>query len=168
MTNPDAVCIYIGTYPNEEAARADYQIVKDLHAIKAIGTYDAAMITKGDGKVHVNKDETATRRGAWGGAAVGGVLGILFPPAIIVGAAVGAAVGGVSGHVWKGMSRGAIKEFGELIDDGQAALVIVGGVAVQQAVENLDLKADRHITKMLDVSTTDIDNAIQQATGEVS
>jgi hypothetical protein len=44
MAKPDAVFIYIGTYPDEAAARNDYDVVKD----------DA-------GKVHVNKDEMATR-----------------------------------------------------------------------------------------------------------
>jgi hypothetical protein len=48
-------------------------------------------------RVDVNKDEMATRHGAWGGAAVGALIGILFPPAIIGTAVVGAAVGGVSG-----------------------------------------------------------------------
>ena len=90
LAKPDAVFIYIGTYPDEDAARADYAIVKDLHAAGAVGTYDASVVTKDDkGKVHVNKDEMATRHGAWGGAAVGAVVGILFPPSIIVGAAVG-------------------------------------------------------------------------------
>jgi uncharacterized membrane protein len=69
MAKPDAVFIYIGTYPSEAVARADYGIVKDLHAAGAVGTYDAAVITKdASGKVHVNKDEMATRHGAWGGA----------------------------------------------------------------------------------------------------
>ena len=102
-------------------------MVKDLHAAGAVGTYDAAVVTKDDeGKVHVNKDEMATRHGAWGGAAVGALVGILFPPSIIAAAAAGAAVGGVGGHLWRGMSRTDVKEFGELIDAGQAALVIVG------------------------------------------
>ena len=81
MAKPDGVFIYIGTYPDETAARDDYEIVKDLHAAGAVGTYDASVVTKDDdGKVHVNKDETSTRHGAWGGAAVGAVVGILFPP----------------------------------------------------------------------------------------
>ncbi len=42
MAKPDAVFIYIGTYPGEAAARADYDVVKDLHAVGAVGTYDAA------------------------------------------------------------------------------------------------------------------------------
>ena len=105
--------------PSEAAARADYDIVKDLHAEKAVGTYDASVVTKdSDGKVHVNKDETSTRHGAWGGAAVGAVVGILFPPSLVAGAAVGATVGGVGGHLWKGMSRADVKEFGDIIDAG--------------------------------------------------
>ena len=100
MAKPDAVFIYIGTYPDEAAARADYDVVKDLHAVGAVGTYDAAVVTKDDaGKVHVNKDEMATRHGAWGGAAVGAVVGILFPPSIIVDAAVGAATWPVGAQV---------------------------------------------------------------------
>src|SRR5512133_3144230 len=116
MAKPDGVFLFIGTYPDEASARSDYDVVKDLHSAGAVGPYDAAVVTKDDaGKVHVNKDETATRHGAWGGAAVGAVVGILFPPAVIGTAVVGAAVGGVSGHLWRGMSRADVKEFGELI-----------------------------------------------------
>ena len=169
MAKADAVFIYIGTYPSEAAARADYDVVKDLHAAGAVGTYDAAVVTKDDGgKVHVNKDEMATRHGAWGGAAVGAVVGILFPPAIIASAAVGAAVGGVGGHLWRGMSRADVKEFGDIIDAGQAALVIVGESKVEQAVDKAALKADKHVAKELDVSPKDIDEAVQEAAGELS
>ncbi len=64
MAKPEAVFIYIGTYPGEAATRADYDIVKDLHAAGAVGTYDAAVVTKDDqGKVHENKNEMATRHG---------------------------------------------------------------------------------------------------------
>ncbi|MFF4536705.1 DUF1269 domain-containing protein [Streptomyces aureus] len=168
MAKPDAVFIYIGTYPNEAAARADYDIVKDLHAIGAVGNYDASVVTKDDkGKVHVNKDETATRHGAWSGAGVGALVGLLFPPAIIGTAAVGAAVGGVSGHLWRGMSRSDVKEFGEIIDAGQAALVIVGESTIAQAVEKAELKAEKKVAKELDVSSKDIDEAVREAAGEV-
>ena len=169
MAKPDAVFIYIGTYPSEAAARDDYDVVKDLHASGAVGTYDAAVVTKDDaGKVHVNKDEMATRHGAWGGAAVGAVVGILFPPSLIAGAAVGAAAGGVGGHVWRGMSRSDVKELGDVIDDGQAALVIVGESKVEQAVEKAGLKAEKHVAKELDVSPKDIDKAVQEAAGALS
>ena len=169
MANDDGVFIFIGTYPDEDAARADYDVLKDLHAAGAVGTYDAAVVTKdADGKVHENKDEMATRHGAWGGAAVGAVIGILFPPAIIGAAAVGAAVGGVGGHLWKGMSRGDVKELGDIIDDGQAALLIVGESKLADAIDKAGLKAEKRVAKQLDVSTKDIDQAVEQAATEVA
>jgi uncharacterized membrane protein len=169
MAKPETVFIYIGTYPSEAAARADYDVVKDLHAAGAVGTYDAAVVTKdASGKVHENKDEMATRHGAWGGAAIGALVGILFPPAIIASAAAGAAVGGVSGHLWRGMSRADVKEFGDLIDAGQAALVIVGESKLEQAVDKAALKAEKHVAKELDVKPKDIDKAVQEATSDVS
>ena len=169
MAKADAVFIYIGTYPDEAAARADYDVVKDLHEAGAVGTYDAAVVTRDDGGyVHVDKDEMATRHGAWGGAAVGAVVGILFPPSIIVGAAVGAAVGGVGGHLWRGMSRADVKEFGDIIDDGQAALVIVGESKVEQAIDKAGLKAEKHVAKELDVSAKDVDKAVQEAAKDLN
>jgi uncharacterized membrane protein len=169
MAKPDAVFIFIGTYPSEGAARADYDIVKDLHKAGAVGTYDAAVVTKDlGGNVHVNKDETATRHGAWGGAAAGAVVGLLFPPSILATAAVGAAVGAIGGHLWRGMSRSDVKEFGDIIDDGEAALVIVGESTVEQALLKAQLKAEKRIAKQLNVSVKDVDRAVQEAAGELS
>jgi len=169
MAKPESVFIYIGTYQDKAAAGDDYQVIKDLHSAGAVGTYDAAVVTKDyNGKVHVSKDEMATRHGAWGGAAVGAVLGLLFPPSIIGTAAVGAAVGGISGHLWRGMSRHDIKEFGEVIDEGTAALVVVGDSKIEQAVDKAALKAEKHVAKELDVKPSDIDAAIREAAGEMS
>ena len=169
MAKPESIFIFIGTYPGEAQARQDYQVVKDLHSAGAVGTYDAAVVTKAsNGKVHVNKDEMATRHGAWGGAAAGAVVGILFPPSIIGTALAGAAIGGIGGHLWRGMSRADVKEFGDIIDDGQAALVIVGESKVEQAVQKASLKAEKRIAKQLDVSAKDVDKAVKEAAGELS
>ncbi len=164
MAKSDAVFIFIGTYSSEVSARADYDVVKDLHAAGAVGTYDASVVTKDEsGKVHVSKQEMATRHGGWGGAAVGALVGIIFPPAIIATTAAGAAVGAVSGHLWRGMSRADVKEFGDLIDTGQAALVIVGESTIADAVNKAGLKAEKQVAKELDVKPKDIDKAVQEA-----
>ncbi len=169
MAKADGVFIYIGTYPNEAAARADYDLVKDLHALGAVGTYDAAVIRKdGSGKVHVNKDEMATRHGGWGGAAAGAVVGILFPPSIIATALVGGAIGAVSGHLWRGMSRGDVKELGDLLDANEAALLIIGESTIEDAVNKAQLKAEKHVAKELTASAKDVDRAVQEAAGHVS
>ena len=164
MARADGVFLYLGTYPDEVSARADYDVVKDLHALGAVGTYDAAVVTKdADGKVHVNKDEMATRHGGWGGAAAGAVIGILFPPSIIGAAIVGGAIGGISGHLWRGMSRSDVKELGEIIDAGQAALLIVGESTIEDAVDKAELKAEKHVTKQVDADAKDVDTAVKEA-----
>jgi uncharacterized membrane protein len=169
MAKADAVFLYLGTYPNEGAARADYDVVKDLHAVGAVGSYDAAVVTKDeDGKVHVNKDEMATRHGGWGGAAAGAVIGILFPPAIIGSAIVGGAIGGVSGHLWRGMSRSDVKELGDIIDAGEAALLIVGQSTIEAAIDKADLKAEKHVTKEINADAKEVDKEIKEAAKSVN
>jgi uncharacterized membrane protein len=169
VAKPESVFIYVGTYPGRAQARDDYQVVRNLHSAGAVGTYDAAVVTKDDdGKVHVNKDEMATRHGAWGGAAAGAAIGVLFPPAIIGTALVGAAVGGVTGHLWRGMSRADVKELGEVLDTGQAALVVVGESKVGQALDKAALRAEKHVARELNVDPKDIDQAVRDAAGQVS
>ena len=69
MAATDSTFIFVATYPDEATAQDDYQVVKELHAGGLVGSYDAAVVTKdASGKVHENKDETATRHGAWGGS----------------------------------------------------------------------------------------------------
>ena len=70
------------------------------------------------GKVHENKDETATRHGAWWGVAVGAAVGVIFAPTVIGAAAVGGAIGAVTGHLAKGMPRSTAKELGDFIEPG--------------------------------------------------
>jgi uncharacterized membrane protein len=150
MPNEDGVFLLVGAYSSADDARADYEIVKTLHAERVIGGFDAAVITKDqDGKVHVNKDETSTRKGAWGGAGVGALVGILFPPSLIASAAVGAAVGGFGGHLWRGMSRSDMKDLGELLDEGQAGLVVIGDWRLEERIDELLRHAERREAKEL-------------------
>ena len=169
MATDDGMFLYIGTYPSEAAARDDYDVVKDLHSVAVIGTYDAAVITKdAKGKVHVNKDEMATRHGGWGGAAAGAVVGMLFPPALIGSALIGGAIGAASGHLWRGLSRSDVKELGYLIDAGQAALLVVGASNLEKALDEAELSAEKSVAKQLDVSTADVDAAVKDAASQVN
>src|SRR5260221_1383205 len=103
MSKSDGTFILVATYPDERAAREDYQVVKEAHAHGLVGSYDAALVTKDmNGKIHENKDETGTRHGTWWGIAAGAVVGVLFPPSIIGAAALGGVIGGGRGHLGKG------------------------------------------------------------------
>jgi hypothetical protein len=66
------------------------------------------------------------------------------------------------------MSRADVKELGEIIDDGQAALLIVGESKVQEAVDKAALKAEKHVARELDVSAKDVDRAVQETAQEVT
>ena len=99
------VFLYAAVYDNIADAESDYDAVFDLHAAKAIGTFDSAVIEKVDDKVHVHKTEKPTQHGAWTGIGVGALVGVLFPPSIIGTAIVGGAAGGVAGHLSRGMPQ---------------------------------------------------------------
>jgi uncharacterized membrane protein len=145
------VFVYAATYESRDEAIADYDVLIALHEAKLVGTYDVAVITKdSDGKVHVEKHEKPTQHGAWGGIAVGGLLGVLFPPSVLGAAVVGGVVGGVGGHLKKGMSRGDAKELGELLDGGEAALVVIGESRLEEQLDKVLEHALRSVEKEID------------------
>jgi uncharacterized membrane protein len=168
VAKPDGIFILAATYPNEAAAQEDYQVVKDLHAGGLVGSYDAAVVTKdAKGKVHENKDETATRHGAWWGVAVGAAIGVVFAPTVIGAAAVGGAIGAFTGHLAKGMPRSTARELGDFIEPGQAALLIVGETKIQEAIQKALTRAEKRLAHELDVDPKDLDKTLQQATEEM-
>ena len=85
------------------------------------------------------------------------LVGILFPPALIGEAVVGAAAGGLIGHFWKGMSRGDVKELGEALDSGEAALIFIGDSKVEEALDKAFKRAEKQVAKELGVKTKDLD-----------
>src|SRR5262249_914665 len=167
MSKSDGTFILVATYPDERAARDDYQVVKDAHALGLVGSYDAAVLTRElRGKIHENKDETSTRHGAWWGIAAGAAVGVLFPPSIIGAAAAGGVIGGVTGHLAKGMSRSQAKELGDFIDPGEAGLVVVGETKVKEALTKAVTRAEKQVAKELDVDPKDVDKVMHQAISE--
>ena len=163
MSRSDGTFILVATYPDEAAARDDYQVVKQAHAQGLVGSYDAAVITKDrNGKIHENKDETSTRHGAWWGVAAGAAVGVLFPPSLLGAAAVGGVIGGVSGHLAKGMSRSEAKELGDFIDPGQAGLLVVGESKVEEAITKAVTRAEKQTAKELDVDPKDVDKIMHE------
>ena len=144
MSKDNPVFVYGAVYANRDDADADYDTLLDLHSADLIGTYDVALVRKDDdGKVHVTKHEKPTQHGAWTGAAVGALVGIVFPPAILGSALVGAAAGGGIGHAMGGMSRSDAKELGDYLNDGEAALVVIGESRLQEQLDKALTHAEK-------------------------
>jgi uncharacterized membrane protein len=160
----EPVFLYLAVYDSEDDARLDYDALLELHAAGVVGTYDAALVVKdADGKVHVHKHEKPTQHGAWTGIGVGAVVGILFPPSLIASAVVGGAAGGVIGHLWRGLSRSDVKDLGELLDSGEAGLVVIGRSKLEETLERELRRANRRVEKELKVDSKDLEKELAQA-----
>ena len=123
---PDVI-VYGGVYPDEATAQADYAALKELHKQDMIGRHQAAIFTKqADGKVKV-LDTTSTTRstGAKWGAAIGAVVGILFPPSILLSAAGGAGLGALLANLGKGWSGGQVKMVADELAPGETGIMVI-------------------------------------------
>ena len=154
MQGLDTFAAFGATYGSLDDAEADYEAIKALYYDDGIiDTFDAAVITKTDkGKVKiVKKHEQPLRQGAWVGGGLGLATGLcvaLFP-AVAVGAGIawgtgiGAGLGALAGHAAGGMSRSDLKDLGESLDNGEAAVVAIAAVAVADRVEAALNRADK-------------------------
>ncbi len=159
--------IYAATYGSTEEAWGDYEILLAAHAEKLVGTYDAAVINKdAGGKVHVHKHEKATQHGAWGGIAVGALVGVLFTPAVLGAAAVGGVVGGLGGHFKKGISSADAKELGDLIEAGEATLLVIGESRLEEQLDQILTRAEKTIEKEMDVDSKEFKKELDKAEKE--
>ncbi len=70
--------------------------------------------------------EFTPRKGAVRGAIAGGIIGLIFPPAILALGAVGAAAGAAVGHFTdQGFDNNLLKEIGENLPPGGSAIIAV-------------------------------------------
>ncbi|HME02253.1 MAG TPA: DUF1269 domain-containing protein [Solirubrobacteraceae bacterium] len=161
------VFIYAATYADPARAEADYDTLLELHAAKLVGTYDVALVTKdADGKIHVEKHEKPTQHGAWGGIAVGAAVGVLAAPAVVPAALVGGVIGGLGGHFKKGISKDDAKELGDLIDAGQATLLVIGESRVEEQLDKLLARAEKTVEKEIDVDAKEFQKELEKAEKE--
>jgi uncharacterized membrane protein len=158
------VFLFAGEYGSVEEAEVDWEAVKDLHAAHVIGTYDAALVTKdekGKPKI-VHKTEKPTQHGGWAGLGIGALIG-LFWPSVLIGGLLGAGVGAFVGHLEGGISRGDLKEVGELLDEGEAVVLVIGEATIERAVEEALADAKRTLKKQVDADAEELKKAIDAA-----
>lgn len=98
---------------------------------------DGAIIVKdpgGDLAIQKRLDLTP-QKGAKRGALVGGILGVVFPPSLLAGAAIGAIAGATVGHFQKvGFADEYLEQLDEELTAGRTALLVVVDEADADAV----------------------------------
>src|SRR5207342_2284645 len=104
------VDLYIAAYSDQDAARGDWDAIKQLATDDVIKVDGLILVSRGgDGNIKVDDDFHLARKGAIWGAVGGAVIGLIFPPSLLAGALVGAGVGGGVGGL---ISHGDKNEIG--------------------------------------------------------
>jgi uncharacterized membrane protein len=157
--------LYAGEYDTVDDAKADLEVLKELHHEDLVGTYDAAVLTKNDeGKVEiVDKIEKPTQHGGWAGLAVGAAIGLIFPPSVLVSGLVGAGAGALIGHLRGGMSNSDLKEVGEMLEESEAALIVVGEATIERGVDEATRRAKKVMKQQVRADAKEIERAIDSA-----
>jgi hypothetical protein len=139
----DPIFVFAGSYANLASAEGDYEVLKLLHSCDEIGSYDAAVISRGrDGTLSVHKCERPTPRDPWTGVAAGAASAVLCPGLAASGA------GGPELDAWiariaRGIPRGDAREMGALLEEDRAALVVVGSAGDIGRIEQTAVEATR-------------------------
>jgi uncharacterized membrane protein len=95
------VDLYVAAYQDPDAARADWDAIKQLADDDVIKVEGLILVSRrSDRKIHVDDNFRTAGKGAAWGALGGAIVGLIFPPALLGGALVGAGAGlGVGGLV---------------------------------------------------------------------
>ena len=134
MTEQKPMLVYAATYQDLSAAEAGLDAVAQLHKDKVIGSYDAAVIDKKDGKPHVAKrmDRPYARViPEWFG---GGTL-----------------------------PRKELHEIAQELTASQAGLIAVGEPTIEAAVDKALANADKVVKRTVDATTDEIASELQEA-----
>jgi len=134
-------------YDSEDDAKTVLDGLNRMHRGASINLMDAAIVTRdASGNIHVKEtDEMTTREGATRGAAIAAVFGLIYPPSLIVSAAVGGGIGALAGKLRdSGLRNNTLNKVGNDLQEGKVALAILvkdaNLAAVQQTMEGMSGK----------------------------
>lgn len=135
------ITLMAAKYPDQEHAQTILTMLESMHQALTIDLKDAVMATKeADGKIKLHETtDVTTRKGLKRGMIAGGILGAIFPPSLLVTAALGGGIGALWGKIKdSGVKQDDLKKMADSLTPGQAALVVLVAndsvIATQQAL----------------------------------
>jgi uncharacterized membrane protein len=150
--------LYAASYASKDDALADLEALKEIKSSGEIRDLTAAIVSKNEkGKLHVHETTHAGKVAAGVGIVGGAIIGAVFPPAgvaVIAASAAGAAgvgvVAGAIGHFAGGISRKDMKELGEFLDAGEAAMLAVAVDAIDTDIDAALSRATKKASRAID------------------
>ena len=134
MTDQKPTVVYAATYDSVSAAETDLAAIDQLHKDQVIGSFDAAVIDKKDGKPHIAKrmDRPGVRViPEWFG---GGTL-----------------------------PRKELREAAQDLTASQAGLIAVGEPTIEKALDNALTNADKVVKRTVDATSDEITSELAEA-----
>jgi uncharacterized membrane protein len=150
--------VVVGFPKAEEAEQVRRELV-DIQREQLIALEDAVVVEhNSEGQVHLRQAINLTAAGALGGGFWGTLVGLLFLNPLL-GAAVGAGVGAASGSLSDiGINDGFMRELGETLPSGSAALcLLVREATPDRVIERLRAHAPHAKLLRTNLSHTDED-----------
>jgi uncharacterized membrane protein len=115
MTDDSPVDLYIAVYSDPSSAGRDWADLQRLQQDEVITLDGLVLVSRdSDGKIHVEDSTHDVRKGSTVGAVGGLVVGLIFPPSLLVsglvGAGIGAGIGGLRSHHEKREIKADVEE----------------------------------------------------------
>lgn len=97
------------------------------------------------------------------GLLVAALPAVALTGGLVVGAAAaGGVIGAITGHVTRGISRGDLKEVGEVLQEGNAGLIVLAGVDAEKRVDEAISASDRIVKKELKLDRKELDRELKE------
>src|SRR3954453_24120812 len=126
--NKNPIQVFVAAFDNESQAGTALKDFKAMDREGSIKLIDAAVVVHGaDGKVTFEEpDDPSGKKWAKRGAIASGLVDLIFPPSIVVGAVVGGGGGGIWGKIRdKGLKDDDLKSLGERVAPGTSVIIAV-------------------------------------------
>ena len=119
--------LYIASYDDPEAAKQDWEGIKQLTKDKVFSVEALVLVRRtDDGKIHIKDNAHSVGAGAAIGAVTGGLIGLIFPPALLASAAVGAGIGAGAGASVKQLEKHQVKaDVERTLPPGTSGIVVL-------------------------------------------
>lgn len=138
----DAVRIMLATFPTPEGAGEAVEQLEAMAAAGSIQIIDAAVVSRDvDGGAHVDQ-VSLPGMASWAGrgALIGGIVGLVFPPAIVGSALIGAGLGATTAAIARhALKNDDLEQAARDLEPGTSAFIaVVDEVWVRQMANALD------------------------------
>jgi len=130
--------VLVAQFADMDAAKLAYEALRDAEAKRAIDI-DGVLVVNADyqGKVHIQEmTDHTTRNGFLWGAVAGVVVGLIFPPGILVDTAAVAIAGAAVGKAGNELKKSAAAhDLTSVITPGTSGIVVLAAITAVDAVK---------------------------------